>query len=66
MPLFCLTENPPKNLHLPTPIMGYDPADFDYRFNLSYGKECFEDNGFLRDLRTILDEKPAAKIHGTD
>ena len=46
--------------------MGYDPADFDYRFNLSYGKECFEDNGFLRELRTILDEKTAAKIHGTD
>ena len=46
--------------------MGRTPADFGYRFNLGYGKECFEDNGFLRGLRTILDEETAAKIHGTD
>ena len=58
--------NPAENLHLPAPIMGCDPADFGCRFNLGYGKECFEDNGFLRELRTILDEKTAAKIHGTD
>ena len=46
--------------------MECDPADFGCRFNLGYGKEYFEDNGFLRELRTILDEKTAAKIHGTD
>ena len=46
--------------------MGCAPADSGYRFNLGYGKECFEGNGFLRELRTILDEETAAKIHGTD
>ena len=46
--------------------MGFDPADSVYRFNLCYGKECFEGNGFLRELRTILDEETAAKLHGTD
>ena len=46
--------------------MGCDPADPGCRFNLGYGKESFEDNGFLRELRTVLDEETAAKIHGTD
>ena len=45
--------------------MGCDPADSGYRFNPGYGKEYFEGNGFLRELRTILDEETAAKIHGT-
>lgn len=44
---------------------GINPADFDYRFNLGYGKEYFEDNAFLRVLRTKLDEETAAKIQGT-
>ena len=46
--------------------MGCAPADSGYRFNLGYGKEYFEDNGFLHGLRTILDEETAAKLHGTD
>ncbi len=45
--------------------MGHSPADSGYRFNLGYGK-IFEGNGFLRGLRTILDEETVAKIHGTD
>ena len=45
---------------------GRNPADFDYRFNLGYGKEYFKGNEFLRELRTILDEETAAKLHGTD
>lgn len=45
---------------------GRNPEDFDYRFNLGYGKEYFEGNGFLRELRTLLDEETAAKLHGTD
>ena len=46
--------------------MGCDPVDSRHRFNLGYGKEYFEGNEFLRELRTILDEETAAKIHGTD
>ena len=46
--------------------MGCNPADSGCRFNLGYGKEYFEGNGFLRELRTILDEETAAKLHGTD
>ena len=45
---------------------GRTPEDFDYRFNLGYGKEYFEGSGFLRELRTLLDEETAAKLHGTD
>ena len=64
---FALPDgNPAENLHLPAPIMGCNPANFDYRFNLGYGKEYFEGNEFLRELRTILDEETAAKLHGTD
>lgn len=44
---------------------GSNPADFDYRFNLGYGKEYFEDSEFLRGLRTRLDEETAAKLQGT-
>lgn len=40
---------------------GSNPPDFDYRFNLGYGKEAFEDNEFLRQLRALLDEETAAK-----
>lgn len=32
-------------------------AAFDYRFNLEYGKEYFEDDGNLKLLRSIIDEK---------
>ena len=45
---------------------GRNPEDFDYRFNLGYGKEYFDGSGFLRELRTLLDEETAAKLHGTD
>ena len=45
---------------------GRNPEDFDYRFNLGYGKEYFEGSGFLHELRTLLDEETAAKLHGTD
>ena len=36
---------------------GRNPEDFDYRFNLGYGKEYFEGSGFLRELRTLLEQR---------
>ena len=45
---------------------GRNPQDFDYRFNLGYGKNFFEDNGPLRDLRKRLDAETAARITPDD
>ena len=36
---------------------GQNPADFDYAFNLSYGKEYFDSGSGLMRLRELLDEK---------
>ena len=36
---------------------GDNPSDFDYQFNLGYGKEYFKDNKMLEQLRAIIDEK---------
>lgn len=36
---------------------GQNPADFDYAFNLSYGKEFFDTGSGLTRLRELLDEK---------
>ena len=35
---------------------GRNPADFDYRFNLSYGRQYTGDHPVLRSLRALLDE----------
>lgn len=41
---------------------GKNPPDFDYKFNLDYGKEYFEGNDILKRLRSIIDEKTTLKI----
>lgn len=40
---------------------GENPPDFDYNFNLEYGKDLFGDDEFLRGLRALLDAETAAK-----
>lgn len=35
---------------------GKNPPDFDYNFNLSYGKVYFENDGRLAELRDMIDE----------
>ena len=35
---------------------GKNPDDFDYKFNLQYGKEYFENNDVLKSMRNIIDE----------
>ena len=35
---------------------GENPEDFDYEFNLQYGKKYFEDDEKLRNIRFIIDE----------
>ncbi len=41
---------------------GENPLDFDYKFNLEYGKEYFEQGELLKKLRTLIDEKTKEKI----
>lgn len=36
---------------------GKNPPDFDYGFNLSYGKKYFEDDNRLKVLREVLDKE---------
>jgi putative hydrolase of HD superfamily len=36
---------------------GSNPSDFDYSFNLEYGKEYFEKDDVLKRLREMIDEK---------
>jgi putative hydrolase of HD superfamily len=40
---------------------GINPENFDYRFNLIYGKEYFEKDDTLKQLRAMIDEKTSAK-----
>ena len=41
---------------------GDNPPDFDYLFNLSYGREYFEGNELLQQLRSFLNERTKQKI----
>ena len=41
---------------------GKNPPDFDYQFNLKYGKEYFEDNDTLKLLRSMIDEKTRQRM----
>lgn len=41
---------------------GNNPKDFNYEFNLEYGKNYFEYNDILKQLRVIIDEKTKQKI----
>ncbi len=36
---------------------GDNPLDFDYQFNLGYGKEYFQNHEMLEQLRALIDEK---------
>lgn len=36
---------------------GDNPSDFNYQFNLGYGKAYFKDNKMLEQLRALIDEK---------
>ncbi|MEM6617431.1 MAG: HD domain-containing protein [Pseudomonadota bacterium] len=40
---------------------GKNPADFDYMFNLQYGREWTDSSALLADLRQIVDEWTRAK-----
>ncbi len=41
---------------------GDNPPDFDYSFNLEYGKEYFEYNDILKELRSMIDEKTRKRM----
>ena len=41
---------------------GTNPKDFDYEFNLTYGKKYFEDDDTLKYMRNIIDEDTKNKI----
>jgi len=42
---------------------GLNPKDFNYEFNLSYGKEYFETDPLLKQLRLLLDDMTNLKIN---
>lgn len=42
---------------------GENPPDFDYAFNLDYGKNLFTDSEILKDLRTRIDAETQQHIH---
>lgn len=41
---------------------GLNPPDFNYEFNLDYGKQYFGDNSHLQELRKIIDEDTSKHI----
>ena len=41
---------------------GLNPTDFDYEFNLSYGKEYFEVDPILEQMRLLLDDMTKSRI----
>jgi putative hydrolase of HD superfamily len=41
---------------------GKTPADFDYEFNLNYGKEYFKEDEILIGLRNYLDQKTRERM----
>lgn len=43
---------------------GKNPPDFDYEFNLEYGKEYFKENRILERLRAMLDDETQGKASG--
>lgn len=44
---------------------GQNPPDFDYRFNLHYGKPLFEEDALLRQLRERLDAGTSARLNAS-
>ena len=45
---------------------GLNPADFDYRFNLGYGRQHTADIPIIAQLRAILDEETEARARAAD
>ncbi len=45
---------------------GKNPSDFDYRFNLDYGKPYFSDHPLLLRLREIMDAETAMHVRKKD
>ena len=43
---------------------GDNPADFDYEFNLDYGRSATEAHPLLRDLRPMVDAKTRDRMKG--
>lgn len=41
---------------------GNNPSDFNYQFNLKYGKEYFESDDRLKLLRSLIDEKTRQRM----
>ncbi|WP_326975092.1 HD domain-containing protein [Caproicibacter sp. BJN0012] len=41
---------------------GNNPPDFDYQFNLEYGKEYFQSDDRLKPLRSMIDEKTRQRM----
>lgn len=42
---------------------GKNPDDFDYKFNLQYGREYFEEDELLKSMRSIIDEDTTDSIN---
>jgi putative hydrolase of HD superfamily len=45
---------------------GHNPSDFDYAFNLEYGRRFTSDDSRLASLRAILDRETSARARGGD
>ena len=45
---------------------GLNPADFDYRFNLGYGRRHTADNPIIAELRAMLDRETEARAREAD
>ena len=45
---------------------GRNPAGFDYRFNLGYGRQHTADNPLIAQVRAILDEETEARARESD
>jgi len=45
---------------------GLNPADFDYRFNLDYGRRHTADNPIIAELRAMLDRETEARAREAD
>lgn len=51
----------------PGPLLGValdNPPDFDYRFNLGYGREYTSAPELIATIRTILDEETERRARG--
>lgn len=45
---------------------GRNPADFDYRFNLTYGRQYTEGHPVLAAVRALLDDETERRARGGD